>query len=82
VKTMLVLSRKKNESIMVGDTIEVKVIAIEGDTVRIGIEAPRDVEVHRKEVYVAIKEENKLASERKPDWSVVKHLVAPEDKPE
>ncbi|UFJ40057.1 carbon storage regulator CsrA [Brevibacillus humidisoli] len=76
---MLVLSRKKNESIMVGDAIEIKVIAVEGDTVRIGIEAPRDVEVHRKEVYVAIKEENKLASERKLDWSVVKNLVSPGD---
>ncbi|MBO8164285.1 MAG: carbon storage regulator CsrA [Brevibacillus sp.] len=74
---MLVLSRKKNESIMIGDAIEIKVIAVEGDTVRIGIEAPRDVEVHRKEVYVTIKEENKLASEAKVDWSVVKGLVSP-----
>lgn len=50
---MLVLSRKKNESIMIGDSIEIKIIGVEGDTVRIGIDAPRDVNVHRKEVFTA-----------------------------
>lgn len=72
---MLVLSRKKSESIMIGDSIEIKIIAIEGDQVRIGIEAPRDVEVHRKEIYVAIKEENELASQTKIDWSTLKGIV-------
>lgn len=74
---MLVLSRKKNESIMIGDSIEIKVIAVEGDVVRIGIEAPRNIEVYRREVYLAIKEENELASQTKIiDASVLKALMA------
>lgn len=73
---MLVLSRKKNESIMIGDAIEIKVIAVEGDVVRIGIEAPRNVEVYRREVYMAIKEENELASQtKKIDASMLKALM-------
>lgn len=71
---MLVLSRKKNESIMIGDNIEVKIIGVEGDLVRIGIEAPRDVDVHRMEVYLAIKEENQLAAQTKLDWNFMKQL--------
>lgn len=55
---MLVLSRKTNESIMIGDNIEVRVVDVVGRTVKLGIEAPRDVAVHRKEVYEAIKSEN------------------------
>ena len=51
---MLVLSRKKNESIIINDNITVTVIEIRGDKVRIGIEAPKDVTVHRREVYDAI----------------------------
>lgn len=58
---MLVLSRRKNESIMIGDTIEIKIIAIDSDQVKIGIEAPREIGVHRKEVYVSIQEENEQA---------------------
>lgn len=54
---MLVLSRRKNESICLGDNLSVTVLAIRGDLVRIGIEAPRDVPIHRKEVYDAIKRE-------------------------
>jgi carbon storage regulator len=53
---MLVLTRKGNQSIMIGDDIEVSVLAIMGEKVRIGIEAPRDVPVFRKEVYVEIQE--------------------------
>jgi carbon storage regulator len=52
---MLVLSRKKDEKIMIGDSITLMVIEIRGDKVRLGIEAPRDVAVHREEVYDAIK---------------------------
>ncbi len=51
---MLVLSRKKNESIVINDNIVVTVIEIRGDKVRLGIEAPKDVTVHRREVYEAI----------------------------
>lgn len=52
---MLVLSRKKDEKIMIGDSITLMVIEIRGDKVRLGIEAPKDVTVHREEVYDAIK---------------------------
>ena len=54
---MLVLTRKPNQSIMIGDDIEVSVLAIMGEKVRIGIQAPRDVPVFRKEVYLEIQEE-------------------------
>jgi len=52
---MLVLSRKKDEKIVIGDNISIMVVEIRGDKVRLGIEAPRDVSVHRREVYDAIK---------------------------
>jgi carbon storage regulator len=51
---MLVLSRKKNESIVVNDTIVITVVEIRGDKVRLGIEAPREVPIHRSEVHAAI----------------------------
>lgn len=51
---MLVLSRKKNESIIINDHITVTVVEIRGDKVRLGIDAPKDVTVHRREVYEAI----------------------------
>jgi carbon storage regulator len=54
---MLVLSRKKDEKIVIGDNITLMVIEIRGDKVRLGIDAPRDVAVHREEVYDAIKRE-------------------------
>lgn len=52
---MLVLSRKKNESIVIGNSITIVVVEVRGDKVRLGIEAPKDVAVHRHEVYEAIK---------------------------
>lgn len=52
---MLVLSRKKNESIVINDDITIVVVEIRGDKVRLGVEAPREVPVHRREVYDAIK---------------------------
>lgn len=58
---MLVLSRKTGESIMINEHIQVKVIAVEGDIVKLGIEAPREIKIHRQEVYLAIKEENRTA---------------------
>lgn len=58
---MLVLTRKTGESIMIGDDIELKIISVEGDQVKIGIDAPRSVKVYRSEIYKAIQEENKAA---------------------
>jgi carbon storage regulator len=51
---MLVLTRKTNQSIMIGDSIEVSILSVSGDKVRIGIDAPRDIAVFRKEVYEAL----------------------------
>jgi carbon storage regulator len=59
---MLVLSRQRDETIMIGDEIEITIVDIRGDKVRLGITAPRSVQVHRKEVYDAIKRENADAS--------------------
>ena len=59
---MLVLSRQRDETIMIGDEIEITVVDIRGDKVRLGINAPRSIQVHRKEVYEAIKAENTQAS--------------------
>jgi len=56
---MLVLSRHRDESIMIGDNIVITIIDIRGDKVRLGIEAPEEVPVHRQEVYEAIKREEK-----------------------
>lgn len=56
---MLVLTRKSNQSIMIGDEIEVSVLAVMGEKVRIGIQAPRDIPVFRKEVYLEIQEEER-----------------------
>jgi carbon storage regulator len=59
---MLVLTRKPNQSIMIGDDIEVSVLAVKGEKVRIGIQAPREVPVFRKEVYLAIQQQDAEAS--------------------
>lgn len=56
---MLVLSRKKGESIVIQDEIEITVLGVEGDTVRIGISAPRHIDILRKEVYESIQETNR-----------------------
>ena len=63
---MLILSRKINEKIMIGDDISISIIEIRGDQVRIGVDAPKNVKVFRQEVYDAIKAENKAAAESKP----------------
>lgn len=58
---MLILSRKKGEAIQIGPDIEISITAIQGDQVKIGINAPKNVEVHRKEVWLEIQKENKAA---------------------
>lgn len=62
---MLVLSRQRDETIMIGDAVEITIVDIRGDKVRLGINAPAQVAVHRKEVYEAIKAENRRAAEAK-----------------
>ena len=64
---MLVLSRQRDETIMIGDNVEITVVDIRGDKVRLGITAPTRIPVHRKEVYDAIKRENAAAAEVRPE---------------
>ncbi|HWL95018.1 MAG TPA: carbon storage regulator CsrA [Phycisphaerae bacterium] len=64
---MLVLSRQRDETIMIGDDVEITVVDIRGDKVRLGINAPSHIPVHRKEVYDAIKRENRAAANIKPE---------------
>ena len=59
---MLVLGRKKGESIIIDDNIEIIVTAIEGDTIKLGFKAPKHITIHRKEIYLEIQEENRLAT--------------------
>ncbi|MEI6240598.1 MAG: carbon storage regulator CsrA [Planctomycetia bacterium] len=63
---MLVLSRQRDESIMIGDNIVVTIVDIRGDKVRLGINAPSEIPVHRQEVYEAIQRENLRASRLEP----------------
>ena len=64
---MLILARKLNERIVIGDDIEVSVVEIKGDQVKLGISAPRTVSVYRHEVYEAIQSENRMAVRSQPD---------------
>ena len=58
---MLALTRKKGEAIMINNNIEITILDVRGDQVKIGIEAPKDVPIYRKEVYLQIQEENKAS---------------------
>jgi len=64
---MLVLTRKVGQSIVIGDEVEVVVLEVRGEQVRIGIRAPKTVSVHRKEIYDQIRDENLNASEVRPE---------------
>ena len=77
---MLVLSRQRDETIMIGDDVQITVVDIRGDKVRLGITAPRQIQVHRKEVYDAIKRENEEAAKLKPQD--VSDVVKRETKPD
>jgi len=63
---MLVLSRHRDESIMIGDNVVVTIVDIRGDKVRLGIDAPSEIPVHRREVYEAIQRENREAAKMQP----------------
>ena len=63
---MLVLTRKVDESIMIGDTIELKVLGVDGGSVKLGIQAPREAPVHRKEIYEESRRENVAATQAPP----------------
>jgi carbon storage regulator len=69
---MLVLTRKSNQSIMIGDNIEVSVLSIMGEKVRVGIQAPRDIPVFRKEVYLEIQQEKAAGSRAEVDEALEK----------
>jgi len=72
---MLILTRRSGESIKIGDDITISVIEIRGHQVRLGIEAPRTVVVHREEIYELIQEQNRQAAEQSPEnLSAVKSL--------
>lgn len=60
---MLVLTRKVGESVKIGDDIELKVLSIDGEQIKIGIDAPKEIAIHRKEVYLAIEQENSAAAD-------------------
>jgi carbon storage regulator len=64
---MLVLSRQRDESIIIGDNIVITVVDVRGDKVRLGIDAPREVSVHRREIYEAIQRENQQAAKIRPE---------------
>ena len=71
---MLALSRKQGESIMIGNDIEITLIDIKGDQVKIGISAPKSVPIYRKEIYVAIEQENKEAVQSEGTIEALKKL--------
>lgn len=74
---MLVLTRKIGESVTIGDDVKISVIDIKGRQVRIGIEAPSHMKVHREEIYTKIQEENRLASDIKEETLKKLHSIFP-----
>ena len=73
---MLALARKINQSIMIGSAIEITLLEIKGDQVKIGINAPKSVPIYRKEIYMQIQDENKKASEGEIDVEVLNKLFS------
>lgn len=72
---MLVLARHLNESIMIGDDIEIVIVAVQNDQVKLGIKAPRQIAVHRKEIYEEIQRENIIAAQAKGDITAGSELL-------
>lgn len=81
---MLVLSRKRDESIMISDNIEIVIVDIRGDKVRLGITAPKEIPVHRKEIYNAIQREKKEKEEqaKKQTQEMTEKKTQPEKEPQ
>lgn len=73
---MLALARKLNESIMIGSDIEVTLLEIKGDQVKIGISAPKSVPIYRKEIYLQIQDANKEAASQEVDITSIKNLLS------
>lgn len=71
---MLALSRKLNESIIINNDIEITILEIKGDQVKIGITAPKSVPIYRKEIYLQIQEANKEAVSSETDMNAIKNL--------
>jgi carbon storage regulator len=71
---MLILTRKTDESIIIGNNVEVKILKLQGNQVHIGISAPREVSIYRKEIYEQIKNENASAVQSSIDDSSIKNL--------
>lgn len=71
---MLALSRKTGESIMLGGDVEITILEIKGDQVKLGINAPKSVPVYRKEIYLQIQEENKAAAAQNADAAAISSL--------
>lgn len=71
---MLVLSRKKGQSIMIGNDIEISIVDVQGEQVRLGINAPRDVSIHRKEVFEEIIAENRQAAAASVSPDMIKRI--------
>ena len=79
---MLVLSRQRDETIIIGDNIEITVVDIRGDKVRLGVSAPKEISVHRKEVYEAIRRENREAAQVKPEDLSALGKLSPKSPPQ
>ena len=77
---MLVLTRKDDESIIIGNDIEIKIIKTENGKVKIGIEAPKDIEINRKEIFKQIENENKEAINKQVDIKKIKAIYLKKDK--
>lgn len=73
---MLILTRRKNESIIIDDQIKVTVLELDNNRVQLGIEAPRDISIHREEVYLEIQEENRKAALARVDLSLLKESLS------
>jgi carbon storage regulator len=71
---MLVLTRKKNESLIIASDIEIEILAVDGEQVKIGIKAPKDVDIHRKEVYLAIQKANSDAAQQPLSFAALDQL--------